>query len=251
MGGNASVLLATHFLFSYEYAFLEQLVNAVAAGPACVPIVDLPLQEPDPSAAGPSRVPTTADKALCLLHSFQWITRYIDDILAFDNKYLPQLLYTNQTFYGFSGIYPPELNITLSDPSPTTNYLDISLSSLNGDCRTPLQSTFYSKFDEPQFAKVNIIKYTHMSSNIHLRFKYNILTGCFHRLRRNLTSRNSFIEAMARVLRDLATRGYRWHRLRKQLRRLCHRHPGIFGISPTALSRDVLLHAQATMENSP
>jgi hypothetical protein len=228
MGGNASVLLATHFLFSYEYAFLEQLVTAVTADTPCVPISDLPLQEPDPSAAGPSRFPNSADKALCLLRYFQWSSRYIDDILVFDNKYMPHLLYTNQTFHGFSGIYPPELNITLTGPSPTTNYLDISISSLNNDDRTPLQTTFYSKFDEPIFAKINIIKYTHISSNIHIRYKFNILTGCFYRLRRNLTSRHSFIHTMARVLRDLAARGYRWHRLRRQLRRLCHRHPGIF-----------------------
>jgi len=96
---------------------------------------------------------------------------------SMNNNYLDKLLYTNQHFFGLHGIYPPELLITLSTKEPTSDYLDITMSSRDDNGRSPLKTTFYNKFSKPEFAGLALIRYTHNSSNLAKRIKNNIFTG--------------------------------------------------------------------------
>lgn len=225
MGGNASVYIANHFLFTYELDFYSQLQQLVASSTSLQLLDFLPTTEP------PNRQQhyDSGSVALYILTFFQWLFRFIDDIISINNDFLENLLYTNQIFFGIRGIYPPELLITLSPKEPTSNYLDIALSSMHGNGRSPLKTTFYNKFSKPEFAALSVIRYTHNSSNLARRIKDNILTGRFHALRRNITDRSSFCQATAMVIAQLIRRGYNTRRLFRRLFSLLKSHPYLYG----------------------
>ena len=250
MGGNASVYLANHYLFSYELAFFKQLIDCVVSSPPssppAPPIESLPLYEPPNF----SVLINHHDIAICLLKAFLHLTRYIDDISSLNNPYFSNLLYTDQSFYNFHGLYPRQLELTLTSPSPSLNYLDITISSMNSDNKTPLHSSFYNKFSEPAFRSLSIIRFTHASSNISKHIKRNLLTGVFHRYRSNLTNPRSFIHSMAVTFVNLQRSGYSSYELRSFLTRLCRNYPGSYNIQHQALSRRILLRAKRLMENS-
>ncbi len=248
MGGNASVFIANHFLFSYEYQFLQQLVTAIRTDPCTQAITSLPIPAP------PTSPFSKGDVARFLLPIFIWLFRYIDDIASIDNAYLEQLLYTDRSFYGFEGIYPPVLDITLTPPSSRLKYLDIEIGSRDQNGTTPLQTTFYNKFSEPEFSHLPVIRYTHITSNLSRRCKDNILGGRFAALSQNLTSRASFIKAMASVFVGLVERGYPFGKLKRNLRTLCGNHSGLYGFSSQALHHNIVFQAKRclrqSMENS-
>lgn len=250
MGGNHSVYSANHYLFSYELEFYEQLQRAILAHPCDGILNDLPLDESAPSTST-SLVHHPGAVATFLLKQFLWFFRYIDDLSAFNNRFLHKLLYKTDTFFGFHGFYPRDIEITLTEPANYLNYLDIHISSVHADDKTPLHTSFYDKFSEPAFSNLPIIRYTHMSSNISLRIKRNILTGIFHRLFHNITNRHSFFQAMARAFLSLSRRGYSFHYLCRQLRSLCLRFDGLYGLTGRSLAFRILQqHQVLLMENS-
>jgi hypothetical protein len=246
MGGNASVFIANHFLFSYEYQFFQQLVTAIIRDPSAQPITSLPTPEPTHA----HMLYSQGAVARFLLPLFIWLFRYIDDIGSINNPFLQQLLYTDRSFFGFTGIYPPVLDITLTPRSPTLKYLDIEIGARNENAKTPLQTTFYNKFSEPEFSHLPVIRYTHITSNLSRRCKWNILAGRFAALSQNLTSRRSFIETVAKVFVGLVQRGYTFGRLKRNLRQLCYLRSGLYGLSSQALNHRILFQARQSMENS-
>ncbi|KAH7622072.1 hypothetical protein NADE_004665 [Nannochloris sp. 'desiccata'] len=127
------------------------------------------------------------------------VFEFVDDAITITIIFRQYLLYKNITFYGISGIYPSELLITLSNQESTADFLDITLSSKNGDRRSPLRTTFYTRFSKIEFPALLTIRYVHNSSNLGRSAKDNILTERFHALRRNLTDRSSFWLATANV----------------------------------------------------
>jgi hypothetical protein len=193
----------------------------------------------------------TGSVALYLLGIFQWVFRYIDDTESINNNYLDKLLYTNQSFYGIRGIYPPELLITLSSKEPTSDYLDITMSSRDGNGRSPLKTTFYNKFSKPEFAALGLIRYTHNSSNLARRIKDNILTGRFHALRRNITDKSNYCSTIAKILAQLIHRGYNGRRLLRHLFQLLKDYPYLYGDpTRTTLQRIKNLLTALLAENS-
>ncbi|KAH7621075.1 hypothetical protein NADE_009129 [Nannochloris sp. 'desiccata'] len=247
MGGNASVYVANHFLFTYELAFYSQLQQLVATSTNLQILTSLPATEP------PNWQETydSGSVALYLLVFFQWLFRYIDDIITITNIFLQQLLYNNNTFYGISGIYPSELQITLSTLGPTTDFLDITLSSKNGNGSPPLRTTFYNKFSKPEFAALSKTRYVHNSSNLARRIKDNILTGRFHALRRNITDRNSFCQATALVIAQLIRRGYNERRLFRRLFKLLQTYPYLYTHASRSTQQRIMHQVTAFLtENS-
>jgi len=247
MGGNASVYIANHFLFTYKRDFYLQLEQQAASSTALQIISSLPTEEPP----NWQQHYDSASIALYLLDIFQWLFRFIDDTESINNNYLEQLLYTNQTFFGIRGIYPPELLITLSEQADHSDYLDITISSRNGNGRSPLKTTFYNKFSKAEFAALALIRYTHNSSNLARRLKDNILTGRFHALRRNLTDKSSFCNTIASILAQLTHRGYSNHRLLRRLFQLLKDYPYLYGDASRTTQQRIrhLMHA-LTAENS-
>ena len=257
MGGNASVYIANHYLFSYELEFYERLVNDIVAYP--IPntstgptrLNDLPLEESSQrQTRSGGLIGHRGAVARFLLEQFLYIFRYIDDISSVNNPYLAKLLYTNNIFYGFMGIYPPELCITLTDPTPSLNYLDITISSINSDNKTPLHTSYYNKFSEQAFRHLSVIRFTHASSNISSRIKRNLLTGAFHRYRYNLSNQFSFIDSVAAAFVALVRSGYSEAALNTQVYRLCRDYDGLFGYGYSYLAGRILVKARFLMENS-
>jgi hypothetical protein len=228
MGGNASVYVANHFLFTYELDFYSQLVQQVTSSTALQTITSLPTTEPPNWQLSY----TPGSVSLYLLNIFQWLFRFIDDTESINNNYMDKLLYTNQTFFGVNGIYPPELLITLSDKKPYSDYLDITISSRDDNGRSPIKTTFYNKFSKPEFAALSVIRYTHNSSNLARRIKDNILTGRFHALRRNITDKGSFCESLAKIMAQLINRGHNNRRLSRHLFQLLKDYPFLYGDVP-------------------
>ena len=225
MGGNASVYIANHFLFTYELDFYSQLQQLAASSVALQPITSLPTTDPP----NWQQYYDAGSVALYLLDIFQWLFRFIDDTESINNDYMDQLLYTDRTFFGIRGIYPPELLITLSNKSTRSDYLDITISSRDDNGRSPLKTTFYNKFSKPEFKALGLLRYTHNSSNLARRIKDNILTGRFHALRRNITDKRSFCNTLATILAQLIHRGYSRHRLLRRLHQLLKDYPYLYG----------------------
>jgi hypothetical protein len=109
---------------------------------------------------------------------------------------------------------------------------------------------FYNKFSEPEFSHLPVIRYTHNTSNLSRRCKDNILGGRFSALSQTLLSPSSFIESMATILVGLVHRGYPFQKLKRSLRALCSRQPGLYGLSSQALNHKILFQARRAMENS-
>jgi len=229
MGGNASVHIANHYLFSYELQFLASLKQHLVWFP---PVAPVPLTLAD-FLDYPSRAYYIGDVALFLADQTNWIFRYIDDIFVFNCPILEHILYRGQSFHGISGIYPDCLKITLSDNGPEANFLDVSVVPMRGDGKTPVITKHYSKFDEDDYKDLGLEKtrFTHYTSNIALRLKNNILTGRFSALKEHIMDPSSFCRAMAKVLRTLIRRGYPKAACLTRFRRLCSRHSGIYGRS--------------------
>ena len=70
------------------------------------------------------------DIALFILRQFRFTCRYIDDILALGNAIIELMLYVDQNFCGFPGIYPRDLLITAGGQSAVEAFLDMRLSFL-------------------------------------------------------------------------------------------------------------------------
>lgn len=90
----------------------------------------------------------------------------MDDLLTANNPALPLLTYTNQSLAGFSGLYPPSLNLQLSAQGDSVPYLDLLIFPANSDSRCPLTTHLYDKRRRPEFATVDIIRFPHISSII-------------------------------------------------------------------------------------
>ena len=112
MGINPAVYITNIYLFTYERQFVLQLL----------------LIYYDPHTTQARR-----DFVLKILKVFQWVRRYIDDIIMITRhttfEFLSQLLYTTSIVDGIHCIYPPCLRITsTSQPAGiTAKYMDIFL----------------------------------------------------------------------------------------------------------------------------
>ena len=247
MGGNASVYVANHFLFTYELDFYSRLVDIITANTTIQVLPLLPTEEPQNWQLHYD----TGSVALYLLDIFQWLFRFVDDNESINNNYMDKLLYTNQTFFGIQGIYPPELVITLSKQEDHSNYLDITISSRDGNGHSPLKTTFYNKFSKAEFAALALIRYTHNTSNLARRLKDNILTGRFHALRRNITDKSSFCNTMASIIAQLIHRGYNGRRLLRRLFQLLKDYPYLYGDASRTTQQRIHHQLKAFMaENS-
>lgn len=238
-------LLQTIFFFHTNTVSLSSWY--ICLDPSTQPISTLPI----PAPLNADILYPRGAVARFLLQTFIWLFRYIDDIGSLNNPYLEQLLYTNRSYFGFEGIYPPVLDITLTPHSSSLKYLDIEIGSRYQNNKTPLHSTFYNnKFSEPAFAHLPIIRYPHTTSNLSSHCKRNILPSRFIALSQNLTSRSSFIAAMAAVIVGLHDRGYSFGKLKRSLCGICYKQNGLYGLSSQSLKHRILFQARLSMENS-
>ena len=156
---------------------------------------------------------------------------FIHDFLSINNPYLKHLLHTSQSLFypDITGIYPDTLELALAHADTSIPYMDINTTSEPGGKRR-INTQLYDKRKHPPLSEVFIIKYLHMSSKISNTAKYGIVTSQFHRLRRIMLQRRTFVDIMDDILHTLANKGYDTGDMLGRLRFLCWRHPELFGI---------------------
>ena len=98
-----------------------------------------------------------------------------------------------------------------------------------------LTTLLYDKRRHEPLASLYIIKYPHMSSNISVTAKFNIITSQYHRFRSIILSRQNFVVSMADVVMTLAGKGYPIHELLMKTYVLCWRHPESYGVQADKL----------------
>ena len=152
MGTNPAVFFANFFLFSFELEFATRIIA--------------------------SHCPYH----LKVLRSFANCTqRYIDDILVLNNPLFPKYAVYKQDGGDISdemapskwGLYPEYLTLNLEQGSSTSiHFLDVFIFFNRRSNR--LESTIYSKANDPKYAKLQFIRYPHISSLLATNCKYNV-----------------------------------------------------------------------------
>lgn len=222
MGTNCASHLANFFLAMYELRFLRNLGSIIAT---------VSQQEP------------LHQTARHILQAFVLTGRYIDDLLSINNPYLRLLLYTSQHpfFPEIHGIYPSSLSATCTSAGESAPYMDIFITPApNQHSQHRLTTTLYDKREHPPLSALFIIKFPHISSSISDTAKYNIITSQFHRYRRIILWRKDFIYRLAKLMADLAGKGYNMDRMKQQIQRLGHKHPGLSGDCTYTLITEVI-----------
>ena len=193
MGTNCAPLLADIFLYSYEAEFIQSLLSA-----------------------GKKR----------LASQFNFIYRYIDDVLSINNP----------EFENYLGqMYPPELEIKDSTESNTSaSYLDLLLSiGRDGQLRTSL----YDKRDDFNF---HITNFPFLSTNIPSSPAYGVFISQLIRYARACSSYVCFILRAMRLSNKLLGQGYVKERLKSSLRKFYGRYGDLTKQYEVPLSR--MLH---------
>jgi hypothetical protein len=125
-----------------------------------------------------------------LLNAFRWMKRYADDITVGPNRFVEQLLYTNQLVLGgkIHGLYPTILTLKQQDSS-IDKCVALDMRILTSE--TPLFSTDYAHtagcaysyavlYDRrrlPGFASFAAIRFQHVTSCETQAQAYNMLHG--------------------------------------------------------------------------
>ena len=221
MGTNCASHLANFFLAMYELRFLRHL-SAIIANAAL----------PDP----------LRHTARHIFHAFLLTRRYIDDLLSINNPYLKLLRYTTDHpfFPEIHGIYPPALSLACTSAGTSVSYMDISITPTPGQTHLHrLTTILYDKREHPPLSDLCIIKFPHISSNISATAKYGIITSQFHRYRRIIMWREDFIFRLARLVKELANKGYILDNMRQQILRLCRQYPSLYGTHSDKLTADI------------
>ena len=196
MGTNCAPLLADIYLYSYEAEFIQSLLS-------------------------------TGRKQLA--SRFNFIYRYIDDVLSINNP----------EFENYLGqMYPVELEIKDTTESNTTaSYLDLLL-SIGRDGQ--LHTSIYDKRDDFNF---HITNFPFLGSNIPTSPAYGVFISQLIRYVRACSSYGCFILRAARLSNKLLEQGYVKERLKSSLRKFYRRYGDLikqYDVSLSQMLNDIL-----------
>ena len=206
MGTNCAVFVANLFCFSYEFAFLRQLVQR---------------------------------HQWDLLRRFRFTKRFVDDLLACNNPLFFRYAYTSFTDEnGIHGIYPPFLRLSCEqDSTGGVSFLDTEVRFDGAHWYT----TLYDKREHPPLSQVSLVRYPHPTCFLSDRSKLGIVTSrlfCFSRI---CMRKKDFIARARLFLSEFVERGYSRASIRRYVQRFLKRVPLFFTVrSPQALTRLLL-----------
>ncbi|PNW70140.1 hypothetical protein CHLRE_17g707450v5 [Chlamydomonas reinhardtii] len=209
MGISAAPFIANLFLAWYEYRFMTQ--------------------------------PTTTARQKEVVRAFSLTKRYLDDLLALNNRFISRLLSVDQRYAGMHGLYPTSLQVEPQShphlqtqiPAGTTAmpFLDILLilrTTPSGDAR--ITTRLYDKRVQPVFDGVRLSRFIGADSNVNEASKRNIFTGQFHRLRRVVMEVENFVFESANLIAALTQMGYSRARLIRDCARVLEATPQAYYI---------------------
>ena len=210
IGIHPATFFANFFMFHYELDFARRVLTA-------------------------ARYDITA--------AFSMTQRYIDDIVALNNRFIHKLLSEDDVMDGIHGIYPRCLNITSEQRSSIRlRALDTEVYRLNGVWATKI----YDKRLHPPLNKVQHILFPDIDSFISRTAKYGVVTSQLTRYHRLIATKHEFTKQTVTLLSTLLDKGYELSILRKATARYVNNHGYMYGIkSPKSfihnIFRDVLI----------
>ena len=166
MGTNCALFVADLFLFCYKRYFMKDL---------------------------------SSDNQANVIKAFNSTSRYLDDLLNFDNPYFEGMV--NQ-------IYPPELQLYKANTSDTeAPFLDLHLSISNGFVS--------SKIDKRDDFDFDIVYFPFLDGDVPRRPSYGVYISQLIKFARVCSHVDDFDTRNNCLTAKLFTQGYRYHKLRK------------------------------------
>ena len=176
MGTNCAPLVADLFLFCYERDFMKDLSS-------------------DDQADG--------------IKAFNTTSRYLDDLLNFDNPYFEGMV---------DQIYPSELQLNKANTSDTeAPFLDLHLFISNGF----VSSKINDKRDDFDF---DIVNFPFLDCDVPCRPSYGVYISQLIRFARVCSHVDDFNTRNKCLTAKLLKQGYRYHKLRKAFSKFYRRH---------------------------
>ena len=169
MGIQPAVFFANFFMFYYELDFARRVVAA---------------------------------RRIDVIHHFRFTARFVDDIVALNNKMLTQYLYVNMSAGGIRGIYPTCIRVTLEQYSfISLNYLDITI--FRDPCGV-WHTKIYNKRHHAPLNKIKHITFPHIESYISRSCKFDIVTSQLTRFFRICSRKPDFLRVTLDFIEVLA-----------------------------------------------
>jgi hypothetical protein len=132
-GVNPGLYLANFYLYDYEFQFFRQFYDLLYQFPPGLSAVDRRCPNPVLTqllecqdrewllqlATQPANRRLIGDAVLSVFANFQFVVRFVDDVITGPNQYITQLVHVNDTLLGglIKGIYPTYLNLKESEPA--------------------------------------------------------------------------------------------------------------------------------------
>ena len=181
MGTNPAVHIANLYLLTYELEFMVRLLTS------------------------------RRDDLRNVAQQFDKSTRrYIDDIFSLHNRFFDTYKIYDGTHPGTGfrfGIYPQYLTLNCEKRGSAVNFLNLFV--YYDTTTSQLETTIYSKHNDPKYAALAFTKYPHMGSLLAYSCKLNIVTSQFIDYAFLCTKKDSFIYHAAHLLATLyITRSY-------------------------------------------
>ena len=187
MGTNCAPLIADLFLYHYEREFMLKLSKD-----------------------------TQAD----VIEAFNNTSRYLDDILNFDNPFFDNMI---------KDIYPNELLLNKANTSDLeADFLDLHLSITNNSVSTKI----YDKRDDFAF---DIVNFPHLDGDVPHATSYGIYISQLIRFARGCSCVKDFNERNLTLTNKLLQQGYRFHKLRKTFSKFYYRNSELLNKYQTPL----------------
>ncbi len=226
MGISPAPYMANLFLGWYEYCFLLQRYH-----PSCTPV------------------------AAAILDTFRFSKRFLDDLLALNNRHLSSFLFRHDVgplpAHGLLGLYPPCLDVPVQEhphlPAAHIPFLDILLVHQPTTGATPTSrftTRLYDKRDQPAFHDVRLSRYIPRCSNVNEAAKRNIFASQFHRLRAIILDIDDFALQAARLVVALTRQGYSFGQLLQRTNDALLALPHLFPIQRRTTHRDLFPRIQ-------
>ena len=162
------------------------------------------------------------DAVLYVLFWFQFMARYVDDIIG-PNKFIRRLVHTTDTLLGglLKGFYPPYLNLKETKSADADgphaprqcHALDVTIVSKpvttsKGDVVMFASTQHYDKRREPCFSGLPVSSFGHVSSNVADSVHSSVQISALQRRVVACGDLDNFVKAVAHMVLELINRGY-------------------------------------------
>ena len=145
-----------------------------------------------------------------IIEAFNSTSRYLDDLLNFDNPYFEQMV---------GQIYPTGLQLNKDNSSDTeARFLDLILSITNG--------IFFSKiYDKRDDFNFEIVNFPFLDGDVPRSLSYGVYISQLIRFARVCSNGDDFNNRNLILTAKLLKQEYKYHKIRKAFSKFYHRHP--------------------------